>query len=66
MRISYDLQATIRREFRDTTILTIAHRINTIMDSDFVVLLSEGRILETGNPMRYNSSCYSCKLLIRI
>ena len=57
MRIFYDLQATIRREFRDTTILTIAHRINTIMDSDFVVLLSEGRILETGNPMRYNSTC---------
>ena len=27
-------QATIRTEFRDTTIITIAHRLNTIMDSD--------------------------------
>jgi len=44
------IQATIRKEFSENTIITIAHRINTIMDSDKIVLLSDGRIVEEGSP----------------
>ena len=35
------LQATIRSEFVDCTVLTIAHRLNTIMDSNRVVVLDQ-------------------------
>ncbi len=44
------IQATIRREFRHCTVVTIAHRLNTIADSDIVVVLDEGRVAEVGVP----------------
>ena len=34
------IQATIRTEFKECTVLTIAHRINTILDSDKYVSIS--------------------------
>lgn len=44
------LQQTIRSEFKDRTILTIAHRLNTIMDSDRIVVLEQGEIAEFDTP----------------
>ena len=44
------VQATIRREFSDCTVLTIAHRLNTIMDNNRVMVLDQGRIAEFDTP----------------
>ncbi|KAK7067583.1 Canalicular multispecific organic anion transporter 1, partial [Halocaridina rubra] len=44
------IQDTIRREFSDCTVLTIAHRLNTIMDSTRVLVLDRGEIKEFDAP----------------
>jgi len=44
------IQQVMRTEFRHATVLTIAHRINTIADSDFILGLSDGRVLEFDDP----------------
>ncbi|XP_055597196.1 multidrug resistance-associated protein 1-like isoform X2 [Uranotaenia lowii] len=44
------IQKTIRTEFADCTILTIAHRLNTILDSDRVLVLDKGLVAEIDSP----------------
>uniref|UniRef100_F1KQC8 Multidrug resistance-associated protein 1 n=1 Tax=Ascaris suum TaxID=6253 RepID=F1KQC8_ASCSU len=44
------IQKTIRREFRDSTVLTIAHRLNTILDYDRIIVLDKGKIAEFDSP----------------
>ena len=44
------MQRIIRQEFKEHTILTVAHRLETIMDSDRVLVLEKGQVLEFGSP----------------
>jgi len=44
------IQETLREDVADKTTITIAHRLVTIMNSDRVLVLSAGRVVEQGPP----------------
>ena len=44
------IQRMVREQFADCSVLTIAHRLNTILDSDKIVVLEQGELREEGSP----------------
>ena len=44
------IQAVMRSEFKNATCITIAHRLPTIMDSDFVLVMNDGVAVEFDDP----------------
>nr|CAD7454509.1 unnamed protein product [Timema tahoe] len=44
------IQKTIRSEFEACTVLTIAHRLNTVLDSNRVIVLDKGHVIECDPP----------------
>lgn len=46
------IQRTLKTKFSDCTIVTIAHRLNTIADYDLVIVMEKGRVVESGPPLQ--------------
>jgi ABC-type multidrug transport system fused ATPase/permease subunit len=44
------IQEMVRRVFKDCTVVTIAHRLNTIADSDTIIVLDQGKVAEMDSP----------------
>ena len=50
MRTDHLIQRTIQTSFSSCTVLTIAHRINTVIDYDKILVLDQGELVESDTP----------------
>ena len=53
------IQTSIRNACSDITVITIAHRVQTIVDSDRVIVMDNGRIIEFDTPTNLLKSSQS-------
>ncbi|XP_050205801.1 putative ABC transporter C family member 15 isoform X2 [Mercurialis annua] len=56
------IQGTIREETSRCTVITVAHRIPTVIDNDLVLVLDQGKVIEFDSPqelLKDNSSSFS-------
>eukprot|EP00388_Colpodella_angusta_P001710 GDKJ01005228.1.p1 GENE.GDKJ01005228.1~~GDKJ01005228.1.p1 ORF type:complete len:184 (+),score=14.35 GDKJ01005228.1:2-553(+) len=53
------IQRVIRTEFKDVTILTIAHRLATVIDSDKILMMDHGVVAEFDHPALLLRNPYS-------
>ena len=62
------IQKLILEEFKDSTVLTVAHRLNTIMHSDKVIVMSYGEVMEFDSPhsLKSNSNSLFSKFLSKL
>ncbi len=51
VQTDYAIQRAIREEFSESTVLVIAHRLGTVLDSDLIISLHQGSVAEIGSPV---------------
>ena len=44
------LQEALKESFQDGTILAVAHRLDTVIENDYILVLGNGKVLEYGTP----------------
>jgi ATP-binding cassette subfamily C (CFTR/MRP) protein 4 len=50
MRTDELIQNILKTKFKQCTIITIAHRLNTIADYDKIIVMHRGKVMEVGAP----------------
>ena len=53
------LQEAIRTAFRNCTMLTVAHRLNTVIHYDKILVLADGKVVEFGAPVNLMANANS-------
>ena len=51
------IQKTMGTEFANATVLTVAHRLKTIINSDRVIVMERGKVVEFDSPKRMLQVC---------
>ena len=46
----YWIQSKIRDLTKGKTLMVVAHRVTTIIDADLIIILKDGKIMESGHP----------------
>lgn len=54
------IQSIIRSEFKDRTIIMIAHRLDTLLDFDKIAVLEKGALVEYDSPQKLMADTNSC------